>query len=154
MTKKTKAKQTRKAQTHQEPDTAASVAEPVATVTSSAASSKPGTSQKKDAAQGRKKAKSKEATTPASSPTRQSRRKGAPPAAAKNPPAPKPDSKGEQMLTLLRREQGASLAELRQATGWQAHSVRGFLSTAGKKQNLKITSIKNDSGDRIYTIGK
>jgi hypothetical protein len=31
---------------------------------------------------------------------------------------------------LIGREQGASLAELRQVSGWQAHSVRGFISTA------------------------
>ena len=45
---------------------------------------------------------------------------------------------------------GASLAEIRDATGWQAHSVRGFISTAGKKQGVRIESTKNDAGERIY----
>jgi hypothetical protein len=38
------------------------------------------------------------------------------------------------------------------ATGWQAHSVRGFLSTASKKRGLKIESVKGDDGVRNYTI--
>jgi hypothetical protein len=53
---------------------------------------------------------------------------------------------------LIGREQGASLSELRQASGWLAHSVRGFISTAGKKHNVKIASSKNESGDRVYNI--
>ena len=40
------------------------------------------------------------------------------------------------------------------ATDWQAHSVRGFLSTAGKKHGLKIESTKNEAGERTYKIAK
>jgi hypothetical protein len=41
------------------------------------------------------------------------------------------------------------------ATGWQAHSVRGFLSGAlGKKMRLKVESTKSDAGDRVYRLGK
>jgi hypothetical protein len=40
------------------------------------------------------------------------------------------------------------------ATGWQAHSVRGFLSTAGKKRGIKIESEKNDGGERAYQMKK
>ena len=39
-------------------------------------------------------------------------------------------------------------------THWQAHSVRGFISTAGKKHNVKIESLKNEAGDRFYKIAK
>ena len=39
-------------------------------------------------------------------------------------------------------------------TKWQAHSVRGFLSTAAKKHGLKIESTKTESGDRVYQIKK
>jgi len=40
------------------------------------------------------------------------------------------------------------------ATGWQAHSVRGFISGAlGKKLRLKIESFKNSRGERAYRIG-
>ena len=40
------------------------------------------------------------------------------------------------------------------ATGWQAHSVRGFLSgTLGKKMGLKLDSAKRD-GERVYSISR
>jgi hypothetical protein len=41
-----------------------------------------------------------------------------------------------------------------QATSWQAHSVRGFLSTAGKQYQVKIESAKNDAGERVYRTVK
>jgi hypothetical protein len=50
----------------------------------------------------------------------------------------------------LGRPKGATLGQIMQATGWQAHSVRGFLSTAAKKQGLKITSSRNEAGQRVY----
>jgi len=46
------------------------------------------------------------------------------------------------------------VSEIMQATGWQAHSVRGFLSTAGKKRGLNIESSKNDAGACVYQIYK
>lgn len=36
------------------------------------------------------------------------------------------------------------------ATGWQAHSVRGLISTFGSKDGLKIASSRNDAGERVY----
>ena len=53
-----------------------------------------------------------------------------------------------------RAAEGATLAEIMKATSWQAHSVRGFLSTAAKKHGLKIESTKTDAGDRVYQIKK
>jgi hypothetical protein len=41
-----------------------------------------------------------------------------------------------------------------EATDWQAHSVRGFISTAGKKHSAKIESAKSDAGERVYKIVK
>jgi hypothetical protein len=67
-----------------------------------------------------------------------------------NPP-PHAEGKGAKILSLIRRVTGASQTELRQATGWQPHSIRGFLSTASKKHNFKISSVKNEAGERIYT---
>ena len=58
------------------------------------------------------------------------------------------------ILQMIGRAKGATLAEIMNATGWQAHSVRGFLSTAGKKPGVRIESSKNDSGDRVYRIAK
>jgi hypothetical protein len=40
------------------------------------------------------------------------------------------------------------------ATGCHAHSVRGFISTAGKKHDVKIESLENEAGDRIYRVGE
>jgi len=40
------------------------------------------------------------------------------------------------------------------ATSWQAHSVRGFLSTAAKKHGLRIESTKTEARDRIYHVKK
>ena len=55
---------------------------------------------------------------------------------------------------MIARAKGATLTEIMKATGWQAHSVRGFISTAAKKQSIKIESTKNESGDRVYKIAK
>lgn len=56
------------------------------------------------------------------------------------------------LTNLHRREQGATLAELTAATGWQAHSMRGAMSGAlKKKQGLEIASVKAD-GVRTYRI--
>ncbi len=62
-------------------------------------------------------------------------------------------SKSEQVLKRLRRKKGASLAELQEATGWQAHSVRGFLSgTVKKRMGLPLQSEQSEKGGRRYLI--
>ena len=61
-------------------------------------------------------------------------------------------SKTEKVLDLLKRPDGASLNELMKATGWQAHSVRGFLSILGKKKGLAVESTRSTEGDRRYSI--
>nr|WP_203565910.1 DUF3489 domain-containing protein [Aurantimonas aggregata] len=61
-------------------------------------------------------------------------------------------TKGAAIVELLRREAGAALPDLMAATGWQAHSVRGFLSGAlRKKHGLNVASEKAD-GIRRYRI--
>jgi hypothetical protein len=63
-----------------------------------------------------------------------------------------PATKAEQITTLLRRPEGATLAEMMKATGWQQHSLRGFMSgTIVKRKGLAITSEKLD-GERRYRI--
>jgi len=64
------------------------------------------------------------------------------------------NTKQAQVVTLLKRSGGATLQHLMRATGWQAHSVRGFISGAlGKRLGLKIESFKNSRGERAYRIG-
>jgi predicted nucleic acid-binding Zn ribbon protein len=65
-----------------------------------------------------------------------------------------PTSKIQTLIDLLRRPQGATLAEMMSATKWQAHSIRGAMSGALKKKaGLVITSDKAD-GARAYRIGE
>jgi hypothetical protein len=68
--------------------------------------------------------------------------------------APRPESKGAKILEMIARAKGATLAEIMKATDWQAHSVRGFISTAGKKHGVTIESARNDAGERTYRIPK
>jgi len=57
------------------------------------------------------------------------------------------------VLDLLKRPGGATSKELQKATGWQPHSVRGFLSgTVGKKMGLAVTSTKGEDGERSYSV--
>lgn len=58
-------------------------------------------------------------------------------------------SKLDMVEVLLRAPQGATIAELMAATGWQQHTVRGALAGALKKRGLTITSDKPD-GVRHY----
>lgn len=67
------------------------------------------------------------------------------------PPTARDGSKKAIVLELIRRETGASLQELMTATGWQAHSVRGFISGGvGKKMGMAVESFKQENGDRAY----
>jgi hypothetical protein len=62
-------------------------------------------------------------------------------------------SKKAEVLALLQRKGGASLKQIMDATGWQAHSVRGFISgTLGKKMGLTVESTKREDGERVYQI--
>jgi len=62
-------------------------------------------------------------------------------------------SKKAQVIELLRRPEGATLQALMEATGWQAHSVRGFLSgTLAKKMGHKVTRLKRDDGVSVYLL--
>ena len=70
-----------------------------------------------------------------------------------NAPTAREGSKKAVVLALLRRPEGATLANIMKATGWQAHSVRGFLSgSIAKKMGLTIESSKNEAGDRTYRL--
>ena len=56
-------------------------------------------------------------------------------------------------LDLLNRPEGATVEELQAATGWQQHSVRGFLAGAVKKKlGLPLLSEKPGAGPRRYRV--
>jgi hypothetical protein len=62
-------------------------------------------------------------------------------------PGARGGSKTAKILDLLRRTGGAGAKELLKTTGWQSHSLRGFLSgTLGKKMGLALTSSKGEDG--------
>jgi|SRR5580658_9919915 hypothetical protein len=73
---------------------------------------------------------------------------------ANNPAtAPRAGSKTETILDLLKRPDGVSLKELVKATGWQPHSLCGFLSgTIGKKMETPVESFQSSEGDRSYRL--
>jgi Protein of unknown function (DUF3489) len=87
---------------------------------------------------------------------RSSAKKAAAPSAKATKPSPghrDPHSKQDQIVALLRQPGGATLDTLVKATGWQKHSVRGFLAgTVRKKLKLPLLSEKID-GIRTYRIG-
>ena len=75
------------------------------------------------------------------------------PKRAKKAKSAREGSKTNQVLELLRQPAGVTAKELMKATGWQAHSVRGFLSgTVGKKMGVTVTSTKGEDGERSYSI--
>jgi hypothetical protein len=64
-------------------------------------------------------------------------------------------SKTDKILDLLKRPGGVSLKELIKTTGWQAHSVRGFLSGAVvKKMAIPVKSFKRSDGERAYRLAR
>ena len=76
-------------------------------------------------------------------------------AAPVNPKTPRTreNSKQAQVIELLKRPDGATLNQLIEATGWQAHTVRGAMAGALKKKlSLNIVSEKNDGHERKYRI--
>ena len=88
----------------------------------------------------------KKATGGKKAPTGRTKAKAAKPGAREG-------SKTARILDLLRRPGGASARELLKATGWQPHSLRGFLSgTVGKKMGLAVTSTKGEDGERSYSV--
>jgi hypothetical protein len=62
------------------------------------------------------------------------------------------NTKTARIIALLKRPTGASLKTLMRESGWQAHSVRGFISgQLGKKMGLRVHSFQRD-GERVYVI--
>ena len=73
--------------------------------------------------------------------------------AAKAAPDAREGSKKATVLDLLRRTNGASLTEIMTETGWQAHTVRGFISgTLTKKMGLAVESLRGEDKVRTYRV--
>ena len=131
-------------------NTAANVAEQGAHVAPEQASPRKGTSQKKGAPKSQQAAKGAKTKAAAGKNGAKAGKKTA--KSSKKANAPRPESKGAKILALMGRAKGATLTEIMKATDWQAHSVRGLLSTVAKKHGLKIESAKTEAGERVYTI--
>ncbi len=70
-----------------------------------------------------------------------------------SPTAVRPGTKQALLIDLLKRKKGATIEKIVEATGWQAHSLRGAISgTLKKKLGLMVTSEKPGDGPRRYRI--
>ena len=77
-------------------------------------------------------------------------------------PRNRDNSKQAQVIAMLRRPEGATIAQICEATGWQAHTVRGtFAGALKKKLGLNIVSEKIEgpagtpgAGQRLYRIAE
>src|ERR1035438_10049039 len=74
---------------------------------------------------------------------------------AKEPKAARTGSKSEEVIALLKRKGGATMAEIVALTGWQKHTTRGWVSGfLGKKMGITVESFKSDKGERTYRINQ
>lgn len=72
---------------------------------------------------------------------------------AQKPVAIRAGTKQAQIITLLQRPEGASIAEIVEATSWQAHTARGAISGALKKKlGLPVTSEKVEGRGTVYSL--
>jgi hypothetical protein len=98
-------------------------------------------------------AKATKKTSPAKRARKKARAVKKTPKGAKKARSVRGGSKTAKVLDLLKRAGGATAKELIKVTGWQPHSVRGFLSgTVGKKMGLTVTSTKGEDGERRYSV--
>ena len=97
--------------------------------------------------------RSRRASARAAKKAKPAKKAGQPKKAAGKPKADRANKKAE-VIALMKRAKGATLAEIMKATGWQPHTVRGFVSILGSKGGEKIESSKNAAGERTYKIAK
>ncbi|AHD01972.1 DUF3489 domain-containing protein [Leisingera methylohalidivorans] len=66
---------------------------------------------------------------------------------------PREGTKQATLIAMLRAPDGATIAEIMAATGWQSHTVRGAMSGALKKKlGLEVTSEKVEGRGRVYRL--
>jgi len=64
-------------------------------------------------------------------------------------------TKQAMLIDMLKRDEGAAIGQIIEATGWQPHTVRGAISGALKKKlGLAVTSTKSETGERVYRISE
>jgi Protein of unknown function (DUF3489) len=63
-------------------------------------------------------------------------------------------NKKAEVIAMMKRAKGVTLEEILEATGWQKHTIRGFVSILGSKGGEKIESVKHAAGERTYRIPK
>ena len=78
---------------------------------------------------------------------------GAKDATKESKPRTRESSKQAEVIRMLQRPEGATIAQICDATGWQAHTVRGtFAGALKKKLGLTITSDKVQGAQRVYRV--
>jgi len=75
-------------------------------------------------------------------------------APARDTAAPRKGNKTAQVVAMLQRKNGATLAEIVEKMGWQKHTVRGFMAGAMKKAGYHIESFKSAAGQRTYRLNR
>lgn len=61
---------------------------------------------------------------------------------------PREGTKQQTVLALVRREEGATIAQICAATGWQSHTVRGFFAGLRTRQGISVVD-----AERIRQVG-
>jgi len=150
-------------------ETAANTAEQGASVAPEKAVTKKGSSKKKGTLKGQKGAKGAEPATPSDEPdgkkaktagkAKANKKASSPKKSAKNEPKSKSTRAGSnkkaEVIAMMKRAKGVTLAEIMEATGWKAHTVRGFISLLGSKHGVKIDSVRRESDKaRVYVAAK
>ena len=92
-----------------------------------------------------------EPTVSAPTPTKPARGRDS----AAEPPKVRPGTKQARLIAMLEADDGATIAEIAKATGWQNHAVRGAISGALKKRlGLPVTSETVEGRGRVYRISR
>ena len=100
---------------------------------------------------GRRKGKPSTKTTAAKKAPKPPRTKASKPAKRESG-VPREGSKTTQVVAMLQRRGGATLSEIMERMGGQAHTVRGFMGGALKGAGYEVESFKPEGGERTYRI--
>jgi Protein of unknown function (DUF3489) len=105
-------------------------------------------------AESAKPVKTPKANKPAVAPKQPKAKKAGKPAKVAKAASPREGTAKAKVIAMMQRKGGATLDSIVKETGWQKHTVRGFVSILGSKGGEKIESAKNAAGERSYRIAK